>query len=89
MTAASLATRGMTLISSARQQLDGSPALLLHVSQPAAGSIFLKSMIVIGDAKASVMGRERAECGGQGISADDTIEGGGGSVKNARCRPGS
>lgn len=55
MTAAGLATRGMTLISSARQQLDGRPALLLHVSQPAAGSLFLKWMIVIGDAKASVM----------------------------------
>ncbi|CAN5874643.1 hypothetical protein BH18ACI5_BH18ACI5_22510 [soil metagenome] len=55
ITAAGLATRGMTLISSARQQLDGRPALLLHVSQPAAGSLFLKWMIVIGDAKASVM----------------------------------
>jgi hypothetical protein len=55
MTRAGLATRGMTLITSTRLQLDGSPALLLHVSQPAAGSLFLKWMIVIGDAKTSTM----------------------------------
>jgi hypothetical protein len=55
MNAAGLASRGMTLISSARPEIDGTPALLLHVSQTASGSIFLKWMLVVGDARSSVM----------------------------------
>ena len=55
MTAANLATRGMTLISSTKQVVDGRPVLLLKVSQPAGGTTVHKWMIVSGDAKASVM----------------------------------
>lgn len=55
MTAPGLATRGMSLISSTKQLVDGRQALLLKVSQQAAGSTFVKWMIVSGDAKASVM----------------------------------
>ena len=50
-----LATRGMTLISSAALTIEGRRGLLLHVSQVAAGVDFLKWMLVVGDAKASVM----------------------------------
>jgi len=55
MNAAGLASRGMTLISSSRPQIDGTPALLLHVSQTASGTLFLKWMLVVGDTKSSVM----------------------------------
>ena len=55
MTAAHLATRGMTLISSARQFVDGREAVLLKVSQPAGGMTVHKWMIVLGDARATVM----------------------------------
>ena len=55
MTAAGLATRGMTLISSTKQVVDGRQALVMKVSQQAAGSTVFKWMIVSGDAKTSVM----------------------------------
>jgi hypothetical protein len=55
LTAAGLATRGMTLISSTKQVVDGRQALLLKVSQPTGGMTFHKWMIVSGDAKTSVM----------------------------------
>jgi hypothetical protein len=55
MTASGLATRGVSLISSTKQLVDGRQALLLKASQQAAGSTFLKWMIVSGDAKTSVM----------------------------------
>ena len=55
MTAPALATRGMTLISSTTQVLDGRPSLLLKVSQQAPGATVLKWMIVSGDVKTSVM----------------------------------
>jgi len=55
MTAASLATRGITLISSTRQLVDGRQALLLKVSQPAGGMTVHKWMIVSGDARTTVM----------------------------------
>ena len=55
LTATGLASRGMTLISSTRQLVDGRQALLLKVSQPASGMTVHKWMIVSGDAKTSVM----------------------------------
>ena len=55
MTAAHLATRGMTLISSTRQLVDGREAVLLKVSQPAGGMTVHKWMIVVGDARTTVM----------------------------------
>jgi hypothetical protein len=55
MTAANLATRGMTLISSTKQVVDGRSVLLLKVSQPAGGITVHKWMVVSGDAKTSVM----------------------------------
>jgi hypothetical protein len=55
MTAAGLATRGMTLISSTRQLVDSRQALLLKVSQPAGGTTVHKWMIVAGDAKTTVI----------------------------------
>jgi hypothetical protein len=55
MTAPQLATRGMTLISSTRQLVDGRQALLLKVSQPAGGMTVHKWMIVSGDDKTTVM----------------------------------
>ena len=55
LTAAGLATRGMTLISSARPLVDGRQALLLKVSQPAAGMTVHKWMLVSGDARKTVM----------------------------------
>ena len=55
MTTAGLATRGMTLISSTRQLVDGRQALLLKVSQPAGGMTVHKWMMVSGDTKATVM----------------------------------
>jgi hypothetical protein len=50
-----LASRGMTLLSSAKRQIDGQPALLLSVTQSANGVEFLKWMLVTGDAKRTVM----------------------------------
>src|SRR5687768_1982644 len=50
-----LASRGMTLISSTAHTSERHRTLLLHVSQLAQGVDFLKWMLVIGDAKASVM----------------------------------
>lgn len=55
MTAAHLATRGMTLMSSTRQLVDGRNALLLKVSQPAGGMTVHKWMIVSGDERTTVM----------------------------------
>jgi hypothetical protein len=55
MTAAGLATRGMTLISSSRPLVDGRQARLLKVSQPAGGMTVHKWMLVSGDARATVM----------------------------------
>jgi len=55
MTAAGLATRGMTLISSTRQLVDGRQALLLKVSQPAGGMTVHKWMVVSGTASTTVM----------------------------------
>jgi hypothetical protein len=55
MTADNLATRGMTLISSTRQFVDGRQALLLKVSQAASGMTVHKWMIVSGDTRTTVM----------------------------------
>lgn len=55
MTAANLATRGMTLVSTAKPIVGGRQVLLLKASQPAAGTTVLKWMLVAGDAKSSVM----------------------------------
>jgi hypothetical protein len=55
MTAAGLATRGMTLLSSTKEMVDGRQALVMKVSQQAAGSTVYKWMIVSGTAKTSVM----------------------------------
>ena len=55
MTAAGLATRGMTLLSSTRPLVDGRQALLLKVSQSAGGLTVHKWMIVSGDARTTVM----------------------------------
>jgi hypothetical protein len=55
MTADGLATRGMTLISSTRQLVDGRQALLLKVSQAAGGMTVHKWMIVSGDSRTAVM----------------------------------
>ena len=55
MTATSLATRGMPLMSSTRQLVDGRQALLLKVSQLAAGMTVHKWMIVSGEASTTVM----------------------------------
>jgi hypothetical protein len=55
MTRSGLASRGMTLLSSTAPVFPGQRALLLHVSQSAGGTDFLKWMLVLGDAKASVM----------------------------------
>jgi len=55
MTSEALASRGMTLLRTETVKVDGKSALLLHVSQSAAGTIFLKWMLVAGDAKKTVM----------------------------------
>jgi hypothetical protein len=55
MTPAGLATRGMALISSTRQLVDGRHALLLNVSQTAGGMTVHKWMIVSGDTTTTVM----------------------------------
>lgn len=55
MNARGLATRGMTLISSARRQVDGKQALLIQVTQSANGVEFLKWMLAAGDTKQTTM----------------------------------
>jgi len=55
MTREMLAGRGMTLIRSQTVRLRGKTALLVQVSQSAAGTEFLKWMLVAGDAKRTVM----------------------------------
>jgi hypothetical protein len=55
LTAAGLATRGMTLISSTEQLVDGRRTLVLKVSQVAGGITHHKWMIVWGDTKTTVM----------------------------------
>jgi hypothetical protein len=55
MTKEMLAGRGMTLIRSQTVRVRGQSALLVHVSQSAAGAEFLKWMLVAGDAKQTVM----------------------------------
>ena len=55
MTQKGLASRGMTLIQSQTVTIGGQEALLLHVSQSAAGSELFKWMLVGGDAKGTVM----------------------------------
>ena len=55
MTPAGLATRGMALISSTTQLVDGRQALLLNVSQTAGGMTVHKWMIVSGDTRTTVM----------------------------------
>ena len=55
MTGAGLAARGMTLVSSTRQLVDGRQSLLLKVSQQAGGMTVHKWMIVSGDARTTVM----------------------------------
>lgn len=55
MTREALASRGMTLLSSQSETIGGRQALLLHVAQAAAGTEYLKWMLVTGDDKAAVM----------------------------------
>jgi hypothetical protein len=55
MTRDVLSTRGMTLIQSQTVTVGGQDALLIHVSQSAAGTEFLKWMLVAGDGKQTVM----------------------------------
>ncbi|HVG11315.1 MAG TPA: hypothetical protein VNM67_26685 [Thermoanaerobaculia bacterium] len=50
-----LATRGITLLSSKEETVGGREALLLHVAQSAAGTDYLKWMLVTGDPKETVM----------------------------------
>ncbi len=55
MTKERLATQGMTLLSSSPHALEGRQALLLHVAQQAAGTEFLKWMLITGDQKNALM----------------------------------
>jgi len=55
LNARGLAARGMTLISSARREVDGKEGLLLQVSQASNGVEFLKWMLAAGDAKQTTM----------------------------------
>ena len=55
MTGEALASRGMTLIHSETVKIEGQPAILLQASQSAAGTGFVKWMLVAGDAKKTVM----------------------------------
>ena len=55
MTKAALASRGMTLIESTAEKIDGKNALLLNVSQTSGGAEFLKWMLVAGDQKRTMM----------------------------------
>jgi hypothetical protein len=55
MTKEGLAKKGMTLLSSKAEQVDGRDALLLHVAQTAAGKEFLKWMLVTGDRQTTLL----------------------------------
>jgi hypothetical protein len=55
LNARGLASRGMTLISSARRQVDGRQALLIQAAQTANGVEFLKWMLAAGDATQTTM----------------------------------
>jgi hypothetical protein len=55
MTKDMLATRGITLLSSKEETVGGREALLLQVAQSAAGTDYLKWMLVTGDPKETVM----------------------------------
>ena len=55
MTRDTLATRGITLLSSTEETVGGREALLLSVAQSAAGKDYLKWMLVTGDPKETVM----------------------------------
>ncbi len=55
MTKEVLASRGMTLIRSQMVKVHGQDALLIHVSQSAGGTDYLKWMLVAGDTKETVM----------------------------------
>lgn len=55
MTAENLSTRGMTLLSSSTEKVDGRDALLLGVSQRAQGADFLKWLLVTGDESSTAM----------------------------------
>jgi hypothetical protein len=55
MTKDALATRGMTLIASTLHRMDGEEALLLNVSQSAAGGEYLKWMLITGDRRKTIM----------------------------------
>ena len=55
MTPKGLASRGMALLQSQTVNIEGQDALLLHVSQSARGTDFLKWMLVGGDARRTVM----------------------------------
>jgi hypothetical protein len=55
MTKETLATRGMTLLSSKEETVGGREALLLNLAQSAAGIDYLKWMLVMGDPKETFM----------------------------------
>ena len=55
MTEDMLATRGITLLSSTEETVGGRQALLLQVAQSAAGTDYLKWMLVTGDPRETVM----------------------------------
>lgn len=50
-----LASRGWTLHSKQDVKINGAPAILIHFEQPAAGSVFLKWSLCLGDDKKTVM----------------------------------
>jgi hypothetical protein len=53
MTAQGLATQGMELVGSESVAVDGSDAMLLHARQRAAGTPFLKWVLVLGDPRST------------------------------------
>ena len=55
MTEENLATRGMTLLSSSTEKVNGQDALLLHLAQSAGGVDYLKWMLVMGDPQTSYL----------------------------------
>jgi len=55
MTEEGLASKGMQLLSSSKQQVGGRAAVLLHTAQNAGGTEFLKWMLLTGDETSSVM----------------------------------
>lgn len=54
-TADKMKTAGMTLLSKETVSLNGSPAMLLKVRQPANGKLYLKQILVFGDESKTVM----------------------------------